>query len=206
MAEKIRSFIAIELEEEHHRALRELQARFKRELDTAKNAESSTAHAVRWVAPENIHLTLKFLGDVDAAAMPALQRAVADACVGIAPIALTLRGAGAFPDTRRPNVLWIGVEGQVERATQLAQKIDDACAALGFAREERPFSPHLTLGRVRRDVKPNDRSLVGGVIVNAVVGEVGQLHVERVSVMKSELQPAGSVYTRLTAIPLKIDN
>ena len=202
MAEKIRSFIAIELEDEHHRALRDLQARFQRELAATKNAGSLMARNVRWVAPENIHLTLKFFGDVDMAAMPALQRAVADACVGVAPFSLRIAGAGAFPNTQRPNVIWVGVEGEVERAAQLTRRIDDACAALGFAREERPFSPHLTLGRVKRDASPAARRAIGEMIVNAAIGELGQLHVERISVMKSELQPSGSVYTRLTTVEL----
>lgn len=191
MAAPIRTFIAIELPNAHHRALSDLQAQLKRERP---------ARYVRWVAPENIHLTLKFLGDVDETKMPALQRAVAAACAGIAPFTLTIGGAGAFPNTRRPNVIWVGIGGEVEMAARLGKKIDDACAALGFAPEERPFSPHLTLGRVKRDAKPNDRQFVGEMIINTTVGELGQLRVEHVSVMKSELQPGGSVYTRLAMI------
>jgi 2'-5' RNA ligase len=196
MAEQIRTFIAIELDQAHHRALGDLQARFKRERN---------ARGVRWVAPENIHLTLKFLGDVDAAMVPALQRAVADACVGIAPFTLRIAGAGAFPSTHRPNVVWVGLSGEVERAALLAKKIDDACAALGFAREERPFSPHLTLGRVKRDASPSDRRFIGEMIVNAQVSDLGELRAERVSVMKSELRPSGSVYTILHTVELTKD-
>jgi RNA 2',3'-cyclic 3'-phosphodiesterase len=205
MAEQIRTFIAVELDENHHRALCELQTRLKGELATAKTAGSPTARDVRWVAPDNIHLTLKFLGGVESGRLPDLQRAVADVCASIAPFALSITGAGAFPNTRRPNVIWVGVGGDVERATALAQKIDDACAALGFAREERPFSPHLTLGRVKRDVRPSDRQFIGEMIVNAHVGALGELRVERVSVMKSELHPGGSVYTRLAEIRLTND-
>ena len=202
MAEQIRAFIAIELDETHHRALADLQARLKRELAAAKTAGSATAQYVRWVAPENIHLTLKFLGDVESGRLPDLQHAVADACAGIAPFTLTIGGAGAFPDTRRPNVLWVGIGGDVERAVTLAQKIDEACGALGFAREERAFSPHLTLGRVKRDAKPNDRSFIGEMLVHAKIGALGELRVKRVSVMKSVLTPGGSVYTRLAAVEL----
>ena len=193
MAEKIRTFIAIELEEAHHRALRNVQLRFQRER---------AATFVRWVAPENIHLTVKFLGDVDATAMPTLQRAVAEACVGITPFTLRLNGAGAFPNTRRPNVVWVGLGGQVERAALLAQRVDDACAALGMPRDDRPFSPHLTLGRVKRDARPDERQLIGKLIELAAVGELGLLQVERVSVMKSELHSSGSIYTRLAAVEL----
>ena len=193
MTEPIRTFIAIELTDALHRALFEAQAQFKRDR---------AARAVRWVAPDNIHITLKFLGDVDADRMPALRRALADACVGSAPFTLTIGGAGAFPNPRHPNVVWIGARGQIEVAARLAQKIDDACAALGFPREERPFSPHLTLGRVKRDALPSERQLVSAMIEHAQIGDLGELRVERVSVMKSELKPGGSAYTRLSVCQL----
>jgi 2'-5' RNA ligase len=197
MMELIRTFIALELTDPLHRALAEVQQQFKRDR---------AARAIRWVAPANIHITLKFLGDMRADQMPDLQRALADACVDIALFTLTIGGAGAFPNTRRPNVVWIGARGQIENAARLAQKIDDACAALGFAREARPFAPHLTLGRVNRDASPGERQQIGALIENARVGDLGDLRVERVSVMKSELQPGGSVYTRLAAVKLEIQN
>jgi 2'-5' RNA ligase len=194
MAESIRTFIAIEFGDEHHRALTDLQARLKR--------ESATARAVRWVAPENIHLTLKFLGDVESGRMPDLQRAVVDACAGSAPFTLRIAGAGAFPSMQRPNVVWVGVSGEIERAALLAQKIDDVCAALGFARDARAFSPHLTLGRVKRDASSSDRRGIGEMIANAQVGNLGEVRVEHVGVMKSELHPGGSVYTQLATVEL----
>ena len=196
MTEPIRTFVAIELTDALRRALSDAQAQFKRDR---------AAQSVRWVAPENIHITLKFLGDVDADRMPTLQRALAEACAGSAPFTLTIGGAGAFPNPRHPNVVWIGARGQTEIAARLAQKIDAACVALGFTREERPFSPHLTLGRVKRDTLPSERQLVGAMLEHAQIGDLGNLRVERVSVMKSELKPGGSVYTRLAEIPLTAD-
>ena len=169
MAEIIRTFIAIELNDEHRRALSKVQMQLK---------EERAAKYVRWVAPDSIHITLKFLGDVDAAQMPALQRTVANACVGIAPFTLKISGVGAFPNTRRPNVIWVGAHGEVERATLLAKKLEDACEVLGFPREDREFSPHLTLGRVKREAGPNDRRLVGEMIEKANVGELGEIHVQ----------------------------
>ena len=194
VTEPIRTFVAIELTNALHGALADAQTQFKRDR---------AARFVRWVAPDNIHVTLKFLGDVDADRMSALQRALADACVGSAPFTLTIDGAGAFPNLRRPNVVWIGARGQIEIAAHLSQKIDAACAALGFAREERPFAPHLTLGRVKRDASPSERQLVGAMIENVKIGDMGELRVERVSVMKSELKPMGSVYSRLHVIELQ---
>ncbi len=193
MAEQIRTFIAIELSDAERLALRRLQERLK---------STPAARYVRWVAPEGIHLTLKFLGGVDTAQMPALQHAVAGACAGVPPHTLTLDGIGAFPNTRRPNVVWVGVGGDIETAARLADQIDQACAALGFPRETRPFSPHLTLGRVKRDIRPSDQQFVGEMVNTTQVGELGRFRVERVSLMKSDLRPTGSVYTQLSAVEL----
>jgi len=193
MAEMIRTFIAIELDDATRRAIGETQARLKRDR---------AAMGVRWVAPDNIHITLKFLGDVAAARMDELGDAVTHACAGITPFALTLAGIGAFPNTRRPNVVWVGASGDVAIAAQLAERIEDACAALGYAREDRAFTPHLTLGRVKREASPSARQAIGKLIEQAQVGKLGQLAVAHVSVMKSELRPGGSVYTRLNEIRL----
>ncbi len=194
MAEEIRTFIAIELGEQLHRALAELEADLKRERASSQ---------VRWVAPGNIHLTCKFLGDVAADRLPELKHAVAEACASISPFSLTLAGAGAFPNTRRPNVLWVSLTGQVEMAATLVSNIEDECARIGFQREPRPFSPHLTLGRVRREVRPSDRTAIGEMITRAQVGELGVMDVDHVSIMRSDLTPGGSIYTRLAAIELK---
>lgn len=193
MAESIRTFVAIELDQAYRRLLADVQTELKRER---------VSRIVRWVEPENIHLTLKFLGEVDSSKMPALERALRDVCVGTTPFTLKLSGAGAFPNSRRPNVIWVGLAGEVEQALALAKKIDDACAALDFPREERAFSPHLTLGRVKRDASPGDRQTLGALIEHVKVGEADVLRVERVNLMKSELRPSGSVYTRLAQVHL----
>ncbi len=191
--ETIRTFIAIELNDDLRRALARTQAQFQRER---------AAQAVRWVAPASIHLTLKFLGDTPVAQIPALTDALRAACVGVAPFTLTLAGAGAFPNTRKPNVVWIGVTGQAHVAAQLARQIEDACAALGLAREARPFTPHLTLGRLKRDAAPTERRAVGEEIERAHIATLGMLRVERVSLMQSDLRPTGSVYTQVAAVEL----
>jgi len=197
MGESIRTFIALELDNSLRRALADVQMQLR---------SARAGRYVEWVVTDNIHITLKFLGDVESGKLPALQSAIAVAGEGTPPFTLTLRGIGAFPNTRRPNIVWVGAEGQIEIAAKLAERIDDACAALGFARETRPFTPHLTIGRVKRDASPNDRKFIGEMITTATVGVLGELRVERVSVMKSELQPTGSVYTRLAEIKLQIKN
>ncbi len=193
MAEQIRTFIAIELNDTHRRALAEAQAQLK---------QHPGARHIRWVAPESIHVTLKFLGGVDAGKIAAVERAVAEACLGTPSFQLTMGGVGAFPNVKRPRVVWIGIGGAVQTVESLAGRIDVACQALGFAREERPFSPHLTLGRVKRDVRPSDWAAIGAMIEQAAVGDLGEIEVSGVSAMKSDLRPSGSVYTQLAEIPL----
>ncbi|MBI5650121.1 MAG: RNA 2',3'-cyclic phosphodiesterase [Chloroflexi bacterium] len=193
MAEMIRAFIAIELDDAGRRAVADAQTQLQRER---------AGKFVRWVAPDHIHLTLKFLGDVAAERMNDLQNALVGACAGFAPFDLEIARAGAFPNTRRPNVIWVGLQGEIEIAARLAQKIDDACNARGFAREDRPFAPHLTLGRVKRDASPQDRRAIGVMIERAPIDARGELRVARVSVMQSVLAPGGSVYSCLASIEL----
>lgn len=193
MNELIRTFIAIELNDNLHRALATVQEQLKRDR---------AARLIRWVVPANIHITLKFLGDVDAIQMPALRNSIAEACKDIPAFSLSIDGLGAFPTTRRPNNIWVGATGQIDVAARLAQKIDDACAAFGFEREDRPFTAHLTLGRVKKDVPTSERASIGAMIDAAKIGTLGELIVGHVSVMKSELKPGGSVYTRLSMIQL----
>lgn len=193
MNELIRTFIAIELNESIRRAIADVQNQLKRDR---------AARLIRWVAPANIHVTLKFLGDVKIGQMPALQNSIAEACKSVPPFSLSLAGLGAFPNPRRPNTIWVGVAGPIDVAARLAQKIEEACAALGFAREDRPFTAHLTLGRVKKDVPTSERASIGKMIDAAKIGALGELRVDYVSVMKSELRPGGSVYTRLEIVRL----
>ncbi len=195
MAETLRTFVAIELTDGLHAALDDLEQNVKR---------IRASGSVKWVAPGNIHLTLKFLGNVDSARLPDLEHALAAACAGQSQFELTLGGIGAFPNLNRPNVIWVGLAGQVQEATLLAEGVESECARIGFAREERPFSPHLTIGRVRRETKPADRALLGEGISRQTVGELGSLVVDRLSLMKSELTPRGSIYTRLAAVPFTV--
>ncbi len=194
MGESIRTFIAVELAAPVRHVLAELQEQMRRE---------PVARNVRWVAPDAIHLTLKFLGDVDREGIPALGDAVAIACEGIEPFTLTLSGTGAFPNLRRPNVLWVGLTGDVAAAAGLAERIDEECGRLGMARETRPFSPHLTLGRVKRDLRPADQTAVGDLIARAQPHTGGEIAVNQVGIVKSELRPSGSIYTRLHIVELQ---
>lgn len=189
----LRAFIAIELDEGTLEALALIQQRLKREPG---------AQAVRWVAPGNIHLTLKFLGEIDRALAPRVGAMLRESVAGERPFSLVVAGLGAFPNLQRPNVVWAGLSGSVDAAARIAQRLEEQCAALGIAREDRPFSPHLTLGRAQRDATPDARRWIGDLIRRQPSSEIGRLSVDAVYLMRSELRPSGAVYSVLERVPL----
>ncbi len=190
--EQIRTFIAIELPDEVRAGLAGIQEELKRR-----------GEGVKWVRPEGIHLTLKFLGNVPADRIEEIIRAVREACVGFSPFQLSFAGLGCFPNLRRPRVIWVGVEGETETLARLQKAIEDNLDALGFPREKRGFSPHLTLGRVRREVGSGERRRLGQLIEATATDQLGEMVVESISVMRSDLKPTGAVYTRLAVVKLE---
>jgi 2'-5' RNA ligase len=195
--EKIRTFIAIELPAEIKRALTDAQADLKRER---------AARYVRWVAPDGIHLTLKFLGDVERVRLPEITRVLADVCAHYPPLHLHLASLGAFPNTRRPNNLWVGVTGDTDTLARLATEIEDALAHLGFEREGRAFSPHLTLGRVKKEARGADQQFVGEMVKASQISPNGNFRAGVVSLMQSVLKPSGAEYTQLAEFALGQNN
>ena len=145
--EQLRLFVAVTLPAEAREAI-------ARVIHALRAADVS---GLRLVNPEGVHLTLKFLGNVDRSLLPALTDALHAVGEGAAPFALQLSGVGAFPNPRSPRVLWAGVLGDTESLTALASRVDDTCSTLGFSRERRPFSPHLTLARVRESASAHER-------------------------------------------------
>ncbi len=189
----IRAFIAIELDSGVKTELEKLQRRMRAE---------PISGVVRWVSPGGIHLTMKFLGDMEAERAPHVLAALKTACAGVAPFDLAVRGAGCFPNFQRPNVIWAGLVGQVQVATLLAQRVEDECARLGFDPDDRPFSPHLTLGRIGREVDYNERRQVGEMVRRMDIAMTGVIHADAVRLFRSELKPSGSVYTPLGQVKL----
>jgi len=153
---------------------------------------------VAWVAAGNLHLTLKFLGGVEPARLPAIEAALTTAAASQSPFDLDLHGLGAFPSGTRARVLWAGVEAGREAAAALAAGVDEALAALDFPRETRPFAAHVTLGRVRAP-RANPR-LAQALDAGAIFG---RQRVARVSLMRSDLSPRGARYTELAGLPLR---
>lgn len=188
----IRAFIAIELPPEVTAALARAQEALGRDKEKG----------VRWVSPEGIHLTLKFLGNVEESQLPQLEATLAEAATIEDPFTLQLGALGAFPNARSPRVLWVGVAGEAEKLARLQQAVEGKVSPLGFPPEERAFSPHLTLGRVRPEVKPPDRRMLGEKLAQASVGEGPSFPVNALSLMQSTLTPQGARYQARARFPL----
>jgi 2'-5' RNA ligase len=189
---EIRSFIAIELPEEAKEGL----ARLRKELERGEHK------FVKWVDPGGIHLTLKFLGNIPSKRVAEITEAIKEAAQGISPFHLEISGLGAFPSLRQARVLWVGIGGEVDKLSRLQQNIDSTLAALGFAKEERPFVPHLTLARIRQGASPPERRSFGELVGSTTFEDKYPVEVEAVRLMRSQLTPAGAIYTCLSAVGL----
>ena len=194
--QSVRAFIAIELSPDILAQVGRLQDRVREDLPPG---------LVRWVHPAGIHLTLKFLGDVDQAALPEIEQALRAACAPHAPFDLRVADMGCFPNPRRPRVVWIGIEDESCSLAPLQRDVERAIAPLGFPTDRRGFHPHLTLGRVKERRQTAQLEALGAYVARAKV-RVGQMAVDSVHLMRSELLPGGAVYSALTVVPLSPPN
>jgi len=186
--QKIRTFIAVHVPDRVRSKIAEFQNRLK-----------PFGCDVRWVRPESIHVTLKFLGDVRAEQIGGIAESIRKAVESLDSFDVLVGGAGVFPDARRPRVLWIGVQKGSEELIVLASKIEDVCSKFNFKKEMRAFSAHLTIGRVR-----SPKGIASLMEAMQTIGfEGGSYPVEEIVVMKSDLQQTGAVYTPLHRIKLQ---
>lgn len=193
----VRAFIAIELPPAVLDQVGRLQTRVRQDLPSG---------LIRWTRPEGIHLTLKFLGDVEQDHLPEIEAALRGACAPHAPFPLQVSGLGCFPTPQRPRVLWVGVQDSSGKLAALQRDVERAIAPLGFPPERRGFHPHLTLGRVknprRRGRNAPALEALGAYVERARV-RVGQIPVDAVHLMRSELLPSGAVYSALATVQLR---
>lgn len=187
----IRAFIAVDLPTEIQECLDHIIKTLKGDMGQVP---------VRWVASQNIHLTLKFLGDVSLNNLEVLQEALQLEAAGQKPMVLSIGGVGAFPKVRSPRVIWVGVEAPQE-LDLLQRGIDAHTTRIGYAPDRRPFSPHLTLGRVSRNATPQEVRTIGDVLTKQKVGFLGVARIRSVHLYRSDLRPDGAVYTRLYSAP-----
>lgn len=188
MAETLRLFVATTLPASILENLAAIQQRLRADIPHG---------VVRWVDPRGIHLTLKFLGDVPASQQPELERALNDAVGDREPFELVLSELGCFPNVRRPRVVWVGLAGALQELRGLRDDVERTIAPLGYPTEDRPFSPHLTLGRVRREASASQASLIGAQVMRSQHTDLRAWRVSSLSLMQSELSPAGATYTEL---------
>jgi 2'-5' RNA ligase len=192
-AELIRSFIAIEL-----------PPAVKQELITLEGVlKKRSPQVVRWVDPQGIHLTLKFLGDVASDRIDEINMAIDEATQGLSPFRLELQEVGAFPNLDRVQVVWVGAKGELDKLAYLQKQIESNTEQLGFPREERAFTPHLTLGRVRNYTSPDDRKKLGQILAQTTFVSSQVIAVDSVNLMNSQLTNSGAIYTRLYVSLLK---
>jgi len=191
--EQIRSFIAVELPGELKLELTRLQDRLRL---------GSQAPA-KWVDANSVHLTLKFLGNIDRSMADKITVALDEAVRGIHPFRLALGGLGVFPNERRVQVVWVGLTGDVEHLSHLQQRVESSLATLGFAKETRPFTPHLTLARLRDRATPDERQRLGQLVVRTDTTTGHSLEVDSIHLMRSQLTSEGAIYSCISSIALK---
>ena len=184
----IRSFLAIELPKPILRKIEEVQGDLR-----------STRADVRWVNPEKIHLTLKFFGNIEESKIEPIFKSIEEPIRNTLPFSLEVRGVGAFPHLRNPRVIWMGLVDGREVLVSFQKQIETQLEKIGFQPEDRPFHPHLTLGRMKSS---RGKEELVGRMERHKEEEFGDFQVERVILFKSDLKPSGPIYTLLKEIKL----
>ncbi len=194
----IRTFLAVELGDDFRNQITLVQQDLRQRLVR----ESSKDIRITWVQPVSIHLTMKFLGDTDEHLIEPLRGAVERAMTNHGVVHLPIERLGVFPRLQQPRVLWVGPSERWEqgddakRVMALHRVVEDCCRSFGFPPEERPLSPHLTLARVKEGERQVGQALAKSRAMDQPIS-LGMLAVNSIVLMKSELRPAGSIYTKL---------
>jgi len=184
----IRSFLAIELPKP-----------ILGKIDEVKGDIRSTHADVRWVSPEKIHVTLKFFGNIEESRIDLIFKSIEEPIRDALPFSVRVRGAGAFPSSKNPRVIWMGLADGKEMLISLQKQIEDRSEKIGFEPEDRPFQPHLTLGRMKSS---RGKEELVRRMEKYTEEEFGAFQVERVVLFKSDLRPSGPIYTLLRVLRL----
>ncbi|MFC1981880.1 RNA 2',3'-cyclic phosphodiesterase [Chloroflexota bacterium] len=190
--EQIRSFIAIELPDELKQKLGQLEARLK----------SDNQLRLKWVNPDSIHMTLKFLGNIAVDRIDEITSAMERAAQTVPPFRLEVKDLGAFPSLKRIQIVWVGMCGELDKLGQLQQGIESNLEHLGFVPESRPFTAHLTLARLRTQAPLDDRQRFGQLLSDTSF-HAGTIKVDAISLMRSQLTREGAIYNRISSVSLK---
>ena len=193
-SDTVRVFIALDIPLKAKNVLAETISHLKLEIPSG----------VRWVDPGGVHLTLKFLGNIDSTVVDDVLSAMKQASqeFNSQKFRLKLSGLGLFPNDKRPRVLWAGTDGDLEALETLQGHVDGAVSTLGFSREKQPFRPHLTIGRVRDSVPPPGRRRIGATIAATLLPAIDAWEVDAMHLIRSTLTPNGAIYTSIGTVPL----
>ncbi len=188
MSDTIRTFIAIELPENIISSVLKVQ-----------NDIKAYGFKARWVRKKNIHITLKFLGNINEAHVEKLGKEILKSAKEYTLLNISVKGVGVFPNIKRPRVIWVGITGRIDLLIELQKALDKSLETIGFPREKRPFKGHLTIGRIKGKVDPK-RLIVA-------MKECGDFESEaftpdKITLFKSELNPSGAIYTKLKTVSL----
>jgi len=188
----LRVFIAVEIPLDTRKVI----------LEETRLLRSAVGSLIRWVPLENMHLTLKFIGEVSPTSVDLLTQMLTAEVKGCPAFQAQVGSLGAFPSARRARVIWVGIQAP-PRLASLQHGIEGAAARLGFEAETRPFSPHLTIGRVRQQASSGELGQIRTALEATRVGDLGTVNVDAIHLFKSDLQPGGAVYTRLLSAALE---
>lgn len=189
----LRAFIAVEIPPAIQQAILHETESLRRTLGT---------ELVRWVPVENLHLTLKFFGDISSAHVDTITDMLTAEAGRVARFPIRVSGLGSFPTPKRARVLWVGLNAPAA-LTSLQHGVESAAARLGYEAEERPFSPHLTIGRVRQQATASDQQAIAKALKRTSIGDLGETEISAVHLYKSDLRREGAVYTKLFSASLK---
>ena len=184
----IRTFLALDPPEEILREIGRVQNRLQKVI----------RGDLRWVRPEAIHLTLKFFGAISGNDVANISAVAGKAAAEVRPFDLAIGGAGVFPDPHRPRIIWLGMSGDAARLVNFQQGMERTLRKIGFPGEERPFRPHLTLGRIKI---PKGLTGLTGVLEKGETYTAGRFTATGLGLFKSDLTPRGAVFSRLAGYP-----
>jgi|SRR5687768_10847953 2'-5' RNA ligase len=171
--------------------------------ETIETLRKKSGQAVRWIRPDGVHVTLKFLGEVPTKKLPAVKLAIQEAVVGHAPFELEFSNIGTFGGREGLRLMWVGIAGDVLRLEALVRAVNAALAVVGFEPERRPFRPHLTLGRVKDEISTRHRAEIEVAVGKSTVPPVSW-RTAQVSLMRSRLTTAGATYEVIATFPLRV--
>jgi RNA 2',3'-cyclic 3'-phosphodiesterase len=191
--EQIRTFIAIELPEKVKQSLIKIE----------NDLKAGCPSAIKWVNPGNIHLTLKFLGNIEVRQIEPVLRTIQESVRGTGPFSLKITELGVFPNLKNIQVVWLGLDGDIKTLLEIQKRLETKLVPLGFPLERRPFTAHLTLARVSDYASEAEKQTLSNVISKSNLKTDVSFQVISVSFMKSQLARTGAVYTRLHSIEIK---